>query len=350
MFMNIKPFEARKLQESQFQELYDLECSIHEEIFPNDQHLTFKLWKNLMLHPNPLYSVHKWLAVADRKERIIGYGCLSYPNENSPMFEIMKNTADFNILVKEDERRKGVGKSLLTQITAKSDSLNRSVLQNVINHSSGKAFCDHFNCTVASERSINRLYLEDVNWKKMREWVELGKIKAPNVKIKTFEAVPKDTLDEFCMVYTVTENQAPDYETGDYQALRVTPESRRLDEKRYKEMGYVWTTKLSVEENGSVSGLTEIFYNPEIPHMVEQELTGVMPEYRDRGLGKWLKSSMAFYVKTNYPSVEFIQTGSANNNETMNSINKRTGYKHVCDQYLIKLESNLIKERLKNKK
>lgn len=348
--MNIKPFEARILQDSQFQELYDLECSVHEEIFPNDQPITFKLWKDLLLHQNPLYTVHRWLAVSDRKERILGYGRLSYPNENSPMFESMKNTADFNILVKEDERRKGVGKSLLTQITAKSDSLNRSKLQSVINHESGKAFCDHFECTVASKRSVNRLYLEDVNWKRMREWVELGKIKAPYVKVETFEVVPKDVIDEFCMAYTLTENQAPDYETGDYQALRVTPESRRHDEKMYKERGYVWTTKIVKEENGSISGLTEIFYNPEIPNMVEQELTGVLPEYRDRGLGKWLKSSMAFYVKTNYPSIEFIQTGNAKNNETMNAINKRMGFKHVCDQYLIKLESNLIKEKLKNNK
>ncbi|GAH76560.1 unnamed protein product, partial [marine sediment metagenome] len=69
--MNIKPFEARKLQDSQFQELYDLECSVHEEIFPNDQPITFKLWKDLLLHQNPLYTVHRWLAVSDRKERIL---------------------------------------------------------------------------------------------------------------------------------------------------------------------------------------------------------------------------------------------------------------------------------------
>ena len=148
--MNIKPFEVRKMQESQLQELYDLECSVNKEIFPNDEYLTFKLWKDLMLHTHPLYSVHRWLAVTDRKERIIGSSRLSYPNENSPMFESMKDTADFNIVVKEDERRKGVGKSLLAQITAKADSLNRSKLQNVINHESGKAFCDHFECTVAS--------------------------------------------------------------------------------------------------------------------------------------------------------------------------------------------------------
>ena len=344
--MNIKPFEARKVQESQLQELYDLECSVQEEMFPNDEHPSFKLWKNIMLSPNALYTVHRWLAVADRKERILGYGRLSYPNENSPMFESMKNSADFNIIVKEDERRKGIGNSMLSQIVAKSESLNRPILQNVINHKSGKAFCDHFECVVASERSINRLYLEDVNWKRMREWVELGKIKAHNVKIETFEDVPKADLDEFCMVYTLTENQAPDYETGDYQALKITPESRRHDEKMYSEKGYVWTTKIAKEENGSISGLTEIFYNPDIPNMVEQELTGVLPEYRERGLGKWLKAAMAFYVKTQYHSISFIQTGNAKNNEVMNVINKRMGFKPVCEQYLVKLDISKIKSKL----
>lgn len=344
--MNIKSFEARKVQEPQLQELYDLECSVREEIFPDDEHPTFKLWKNIMLSPDALYTVHRWLAVSDRKEKILGYGRLSFPNENSPMFEGMKNISDFNIIVKEDERRKGIGNSLLSQIVAKSESLNRPILQNVVNHKSGKAFCDHFECTVASERSVNRLYLEDVNWKRMREWVELGKIKAHNVKIETFEDVPKNDLDEFCMVYTLTENQAPDYETGDYQALTITPESRRHAEKMHKDKGYIWTTKISKEENGSISGLTEIYYNPDIPNMVEQELTGVLPEYRERGLGKWLKAAMVFYVKTQYPSITFIQSGNAKNNEVMNVINKRMGYKPVCEQFLVKLDINKIKGKL----
>ena len=348
--MTIKLFEARKLQESQLQELYELQCAVQEEIFPEDHHLSFRLWKDLMIKTNPHYTIFRWLAVADRKERIIGYGRLSFPNENSHMFESMKNIADFDIVVNSDERRKGIGTELLSEITAKAENLERTTLQNITNHTHGKAFCDHFGCTVASNRSVNRLYLEDVNWKRMREWVELGKIKAPNTEVVTFDDVPKDCLEEFTEVYTLTENQAPDYETGDYQGLTVTPESRRHNEAMFKDKGYTWTTKISREENGSISGLTEIFYNPEIPNMVEQELAGVLPEYRERGLGKWLKAAMVFHVKTTYPSIEFIQTGNANDNDAMNAINKRMGFKHVCDQYLVKLETNTIQEKLAEEK
>ncbi|MHA1592067.1 MAG: GNAT family N-acetyltransferase [Candidatus Heimdallarchaeaceae archaeon] len=348
--MIIKLFEPRKSKEPQLQELYDLQCSVQEEIFPDDPHPSFKLWKDLMIKPNPHYTIFRWLAVADRKERILGYGRLSFPNENSSMYESMKNICDFDIFVKSDERRKGYGKALLSEITSKAVGLERYTLQNITNHKCGKAFCDHFDCTVASERSVNRLYLSDVNWKRMREWVELGKIKSTNTKLETFEAVPKDCLEEYTTVYTQTENLAPDYETGDFQGLKVTPESRRHDESMFKEKGYVWTTKITREENGSISGLTEIFYHPEIPNMVEQELTGVLPEYRGRGLGKWLKAAMVFYVKKTYPSIEYIQTGNANNNEVMNIINKRIGFKPVCDQYLIKLDTNTIKEKLNKKK
>jgi len=348
--MIIKTFEARKSKEPQLQELYDLQCSVQEEIFPDAPHPSFKLWKDLIIKTNPHYTIFRWLAVTDRKERIIGYGKLSFPNEDSPNYETMKNIADFNIFVKSDERRKGIGKTILSEITSKAVSLERYTLQNVTNHKSGKSFCDYFGCTVASERSVNRLCLADVNWKQMREWVELGKIKSPNTEIETFEAVPKDSLDEFVDVYTQTENLAPDYETGNYQGLIVTPESRRNDESIFKENGYIWTTKISREENGSISGLTEIIYNPEIPNMVEQELTGVLPEYRGRGLGKWLKAAMVFYVKKTYPSIDFIQTGNANNNEIMNSINKRIGFKPVCDQYLLKLDTKMIKEKLNESK
>ena len=180
----------------------------------------------------------------------------------------------------------------------------------------------------------------------MQKWCDEGKERTKDVTIETFEDVPEGDIKEFVNIYTITENQAPDYETGEYQGLTISPESRRSAEQRYKELGYIWTTKISREEDGTISGFTEIFYNKHLPHMIEQEMTGVLPRYRGRGLGKRLKAEMVFYIKKNYPEIDFIETGNANNNKPILAINNEMGFKKHVEEYLMKLEIKEIEKRL----
>jgi mycothiol synthase len=65
------------------------------------------------------------------------------------------------------------------------------------------------------------------------------------------------------------------------------------------------------EIDGRLSGVTEIYYHPERPHVVEQEVTGVLEAERGRGLGKWLKTDMLLFIKEQHPDVEFISKGNA---------------------------------------
>jgi len=231
-------------------------------------------------------------------------------------------------------------------LVEKAKELEKESFQTVINLHSGKKFIEHYGGIVAADRSRNRLYYKEINWKKMKKWCEQGKKRTKNVKIETFQDVPEEDIEEFVKAYTTTENQAPDYETGDYQGLKVTPESRRYFEQFHKEKGYTWVTKITREDDGTISGLTEIFYNQHMPHMIEQEMTGVLPQYRGRGLGKWLKAEMLFYIKENYPSIVYIETGNANNNVPMLAINKNMGYKKCASEYLMKLETKKIEEKL----
>ena len=132
---------------------------------------------------------------------------------------------------------------------------------------------------------------------KMRMWIEAGSTRNDEVKIEIFNDVPKGDIDEYCDVFTETLNQAPvDDAEGEEH---ITPEIRRFQEKNNKKSGYVWTTMISREGNGKISGLTEILYNPQTKHVIHQELTGVKQEYRGRGLGKWLKANMLFFIKEN---------------------------------------------------
>ena len=73
--------------------------------------------------------------------------------------------------------------------------------------------------------------------------------------------------------------------------------------------------------------MTEILYDPRDGHRILQELTGVRPEFRGRGLGKWLKGKMILHIKETYPKAQRIITGNAESNAPMLSINERMGFK-----------------------
>ena len=95
---------------------------------------------------------------------------------------------------------------------------------------------------------------------------------------------------------------------------------------------------VSQEADGSLSGLTEIVHDSAMPYRAEQELTGVRDEHRGRGLGKWLKAEMMFFIRDELPEVRAINTGNADANAAMVSINERMGFKRYQRELCYRFE------------
>ena len=167
--------------------------------------------------------------------------------------------------------------------------------------------------------------MEDVDWDLMRSWVEEGEKRAEGVVIESFYECPEEIIDEYCQMYTKVMQMVP---LGDVEYVpNITPKERRTAEKRTKDLGRTHYTMVTREKDGKLSGLTEVFYDTREGHEIHQELTGVLPEYRGRGLGKLMKAQMALHIKDTYPDVKIIVTGNADVNAPMLSINDRMGFK-----------------------
>ncbi|MHA1212657.1 MAG: hypothetical protein ACTSSH_09365, partial [Candidatus Heimdallarchaeota archaeon] len=160
----------------------------------------------------------------------------------------------------------------------------------------------------------------------IEQWVADGPIKSPTSKVEVYTSIPDEIIEEFCKVATEIVNQQPlgDLEIGE---MITTPESFRQQEKMFTDMGRDWITMLAREADGSISGLTDMRYNPGRETMISQGLTGVQESYRGRGLGKWLKASMLLKIKNDYPQVKIVSTTNATTNAPMISINDRLGFK-----------------------
>ncbi len=90
--------------------------------------------------------------------------------------------------------------------------------------------------------------------------------------------------------------------------------------------GFDYLGILAVDTNGSAAGATEVLVNRYRPTFSWQWNTVVLPAYRGRGIGRWLKATMWKRLRTEFPKVEMLRTGNAQSNNAMLTINQEMGF------------------------
>ena len=85
--------------------------------------------------------------------------------------------------------------------------------------------------------------------------------------------------------------------------------------------------KTGFYEGIKLAGYTQVVWDPENYTVLSQEDTGVVPEHRNRGLGRWLKAAMAEKLLQDLPGAGFILTSNAASNDAMLGINREMGFK-----------------------
>src|SRR5438093_2105 len=110
--------------------------------------------------------------------------------------------------------------------------------------------------------------------------------------------------------------------------------------------GEVLHNVITWEPDGSISGMTDITWAAYRRTLIEQQFTGVRPDARGRGLGKWIKAAMVLHVRDLYPDAEWIVTGNAGTNAPMLKINRTMGFKPYRTHVDYQVARDLLEARL----
>jgi mycothiol synthase len=288
-------------------------------------------------------KVSRWLVIGDidGKEEVIGKGEIIFVPEEDVDYEECGHIAVINLGVDERFRRQGLGTELLGVLVEKAvEEGGVRTIETFSFQESGWRFCDKHGGREALEAAQSRLQLAEVDWEMMEQWRYAGakRNEERGTRLRSFEVVPEEMLEEFVGLYNEIVDEVP---VGELEMReRVTPASRREDEAR---TGRGWYTKVSQEADGSLSGLTEMVHDLGMPYRVEQHLTGVRDEHRGRGLGKWLKAEMVFFIRDELPEVNIINTGNAATNTAMVSINERMGFKRHHKELCYRFELEALR-------
>ncbi len=198
---------------------------------------------------------------------------------------------------------------------------------------SGFRFSEKIGASVAGQQRTNRLAVDQVDWEMMQCWVEEGRSRNPEVELVRIEHLPEPGLiDPLCDLITdINRNQPRDDLEG--ISFTLTSEEFIKGTRRLEEQKIARGILFARETDGTLSGMTDMFYSKAKPTHAWIGLTGVRREYQNRGRGKWLKAAMMLDLRARYPEAKFVDTHNFNSNRPMMSINDRMGFK-LFEQFM----------------
>lgn len=248
-------------------------------------------------------------------------------------------------------RKRGYSKPLLEKALMFAEKYDRTLATGRTSSfvPAGQGFAERVGATKGLKESISQLVLAKLDKKLLNDWLALADTTARDFELGFWGGrYPETDIDAIAGLFDVM-NTAP-REDLDIKDWQTKPEELREGEAYDLARGVErWVLYVRHKPSRKLAGFTVTNWYPENPENLEQNATGVAPEYRGNGLGKWLKAAMIQKVLTERPVAKRIRTGNADLNAPMLAINTALGFKFYRSEVVWQLEIAKLGDYLKLK-
>lgn len=323
--IQISKFDPKTASREQWDAFHRYRRARAEETDRLDDYFPDHEFELMAKHPDPFGERFSFVVpLDDGFVSAMGY---YIENASSPGYESNKHLLGVNLGVLTPYRRRGIATSLLRMVHDAMTEHSKTVLTFWTEEDDGHAFLKHIGAEGKQEAAENRLKLAEVDRQMVSDWVKQGRERNPDTELVFFESrIPPEDFDKIAPVFSELLNTMP-FDELDHGDIVITPEMMREWYDRMDQLGAEHHMFITREPDGTISGMTDVEFSPQLPDRIGQNFTGVRPEHRGRGLGKWLKAAMLEYIFTRYPDATWVVTGNANSNDPMLGINKKLGFK-----------------------
>ena len=248
-----------------------------------------------------------------------------------------EHLAELTLRVHPAERRKRVGSRLLDAAVATArDNARRCVTAQAEAGSPG----DHFLAARGFRKVLtlrfSRLPLANVDSTALAEIVERPH---PGYRLVSWPGTVPDGLAETFAASRHAMDDMPMDDT-DYGTVAWDVDRVRAAAKAVEQRGDQLHTVVAIDaSNGSIAGFTELVIPGNGTGDGQHYGTGVLPEHRGHGLGRWMKAESIRQAHGHYPNLGGLVTDTADSNTYMRQINDSLGYipTHTTHQYQLDL-------------
>jgi GNAT superfamily N-acetyltransferase len=262
-----------------------------------------------------------WLAARDDGEPLGSAFLRVFTREGQ------EHLAELQVNVHTAERRRQVGTRLLrTAVAAAREAGRRSVVAQADAGTPG----DHFLAASGFRRVLAltyaRLALDELDSSRIDEIDSIAERPHPGYRLVSWRAaVPEELAKTFADSRRAMDDMPMD--DTDYGVVAWDVERVLAAAKAVADRGELLTTVAAVDESDdSIVGFSELVVPGDGKGEGLHYGTGVLPEHRGHGLGRWMKAESIRLARTNHPGLGALITDTADSNTHMRRINDGLGY------------------------
>jgi ribosomal protein S18 acetylase RimI-like enzyme len=235
-----------------------------------------------------------------------------------------EHLAELTLGVHPAERRKYAGSQLLdAAMTAARNNTRRCVIAQAEAGSPGDRFLAARGFRKVLTLRYSRLPLADVDTTALTEIIERPH---PGYRLASWQGtVPDDLAQTFAASRRAMDDMPMD--DTDYGIVTWDVDQVRAAAKAVEQRGDHLHTVVAIDiSNASIVGFTELVIPGSGTGDGQHYGTGVLPEHRGHGLGRWMKAASIRQALGHYPDLGGLVTDTADSNTHMRHINDSLGY------------------------
>ncbi|MFI9330099.1 GNAT family N-acetyltransferase [Kitasatospora sp. NPDC052868] len=248
-----------------------------------------------------------------------------------------EHLAELDLQVHPAERRNRVGSTLLDAAVA---AARRDGRRCVITQAEAGSPADRFLPTrgfrTVLTLTFTRLPLAEADITALTGITEQAH---PGYRLASWEGTVPDSLAETFVASRHAMDDMPmggtDFGTVTWDLDRVRAAAAAVEKR-----GNLLHTVVAIDESdGSIAGFTELVVPGDGKGDGQHYGTGVLPEHRGHGLGRWMKAASIRHARERHPDLGGLLTDTADNNPYMRHINDALGYAptHTTFEYQLDL-------------
>jgi GNAT superfamily N-acetyltransferase len=322
MVIHIEQVDTSSAPEPLLEELADYYVAVEDEDMPGDPPTPMEMQIAGWRHIQARYPIFRWIM---REDGVISaVAVAAYDKEQN-----LENGYG-RVHVHRDKRGRGYARTIAEPMLDHLEQAGRRRFDTWVKTGDpAETLLERLGLKAAYHERRSRLTIADLDMGLMRSWVERAAERAGDYELRYFETpYPEEIIEGYCDLAFIM-NTAPreDFVSEDEV---LTPEMWRDTEATVLGEKSTLHTYIAVHQpTQEYVGYTTIKTQELQPDLAWQWDTGVHPEHRNRGLGRWLKAAMIDKIVADYPAMDRVDTFNAGSNEPMLDINIAMGFKPV---------------------